>query len=385
MTEPSIEPDTDEKPTPTSGDRGQVIGKGLMWLAKWSLCLAAIAVGTWVIGWVVAKFWVAVLPVALAIVVTTVLWPPARWLIRRGLPSALAATITVVGLLAILIGVIALIVPSVADQSPALADQATEGVDRVRNWLQGPPLNIRDDQLDSAVDAIVSRLQSSGERIAAGVFTGVSAATTAIINLVLVLMLSFFFVKDGTKLMPWLHRVLGDRSGRHIEAVLDRIWVTLGGFIRTQAVVSLIDAVLIGAGLIILGIPLAMVLIVLTFLGGFIPIVGAFVAGALAVLVALVAKGVPTALIVLAIIIVVQQVEGNVLQPVLQSRSMKMHAVIVLLAITVGGSLFGIIGAFLAVPVTAVATVVLRYVLEQIDAATAPPPPESKDEISDAA
>ncbi|MFB7722891.1 AI-2E family transporter [Nocardia sp. NPDC056100] len=358
----------------TLPDRGAVIGKGLLWLAKWSLCLVAIAAGAWVLQIVLGKLWVAVLPVALALVISTVLWPPTRWLVQRGLPPALAASITTLGLLGILAGVIALIVPSVVDQSPALADRATEGLHKVRDWLHGPPLNIGDEQLNSAVDAIVSKVQSSAERIASGVFSGVSTATSAIVTLFLVLMLTFFFVKDGPRLLPWLHSILGSRSGRHVEEVLNRIWVTLGGFIRTQALVSLIDAVLIGGGLVIMHIPLAAVLTVLTFLGGFIPIVGAFVAGALAVLVALVTKGLTSALIVLAIIVVVQQLEGNVLQPILQSRSMQLHAVVVLLAITVGSSLYGIVGAFLSVPVAAIAAVIIRYIGEQIDARTTPEP-----------
>ncbi|WP_067701581.1 AI-2E family transporter [Nocardia jejuensis] len=376
MSEPSN--DSEQKPD-TSADRGVVIGRGILWLAKWSLALVAIAAGGWVLWFLLAKLWVAVLPLALALVVSTVLWPPTRWLVARGLKPALAASITTLGLLALLAGVIALIVPSVVDQAPDLADRSTEGVNRVRDWLQGPPLNVRQEQLDSAVNAIVDRLQSSAESIATGVFTGVSTATSAIVTLFLVLMLAFFFVKDGPKLLPWLHSNMGSRSGRHIEEVLNRIWATLGGFIRTQALVSLIDAVLIGGGLVIMGVPLAAVLTVLTFLGGFIPIVGAFVAGALAVLVALVTKGVTTALIVLAIIVVVQQLEGNVLQPVLQSRSMQLHAVIVLLAITVGGSLWGIVGAFLAVPIAAVGAVVLRYLSEQIDAASDEPAPEASD------
>ncbi|WP_067814821.1 AI-2E family transporter [Nocardia inohanensis] len=385
MSEPSKQTDTDRTGNPAPPDRGAVIGRGMLWLAKWSLCLVAIAAGAWVLDYLLAKFWVAVLPMALALVVATVLWPPTRWLTQHGLRPALAASITTLGLLGILAGVIALIVPSVVDQAPDLAAQSTKGVNQVRDWLQGPPLNIRQEQLDSAVDAIVTRLQSSAERIATGVFTGVSTATSAIVTLFLVLMLAFFFVKDGPKLLPWLHTHLGSPSGRHIEEVLNRIWVTLGGFIRTQALVSLIDAVLIGGGLVILGVPLASVLTVLTFLGGFVPIVGAFVAGALAVLVALVAKGLTTALIVLAIIVVVQQLEGNVLQPVLQSRSMQLHAVVVLLAITVGGSLYGIVGAFLAVPVVAVIAVVFRYVSEQIDLATAPAPAEPEPEPDPAA
>ncbi|MFC9897910.1 AI-2E family transporter [Nocardia sp. NPDC127579] len=364
-------------------DRGQVIGRGVVWLAKWALCVVAIAAGVWVLGYVLAKLWVVVLPVLLAIVVATVLWPPAGWLMKKGWPPAAAASVSLLGFVGVLAGVIALIVPTVVDQSPDLADKATDGIDRIRNWMQGPPLRIRDEQLDSAVEAVTSRLKSSAEQIATGVFSGVTTATSVLVTLFLVLVLAFFFVKDGPRFLPWLHQVTGSRCGTHLEQVLARVWITLGGFIRTQALVSLIDAVFIGAGLVILGVPLAAVLAVLTFLGGFIPIVGAFVAGALAVLVALVANGVTTALIVLAIILAVQQLEGNVLQPVLQSRSMKLHAVIVLLAVTAGGSLYGIVGAFLAVPVAAVAAVVIRYVGEQIDLATGvrtvPDEPEDDD------
>ncbi|MEU7632788.1 AI-2E family transporter [Nocardia sp. NPDC049220] len=371
MSEPTKGHEPDNR---TPRDRGDVIGAGVLCLAKWGLCVVAIAAGAWVLGFLVAKLWVVILPVVLAIVIATVLWPPTRWLTAHGLRPAAAASIAVLGFVGVLAGVIALIVPSVVDQAPELADKATEGVNRVRDWLQGPPLRIRDEQLDSAVDAIVSRLRSSSEQIATGVFSGVSTATSTLITLFLVLVLTFFFVKDGPRFLPWLHRVSGDRSGRHLEEVLNRVWVVLGGFIRTQALVSLIDAVLIGAGLVILGVPLALVLAVITFLGGFIPIVGAFVAGALAVLVALVGNSLVTALIVLGIIVAVQQLEGNVLQPVLQSRSMKLHAVIVLLAVTAGGSLYGIVGAFLAVPAAAIVAVFLRYIGEQIDEATAPSP-----------
>nr|WP_231390309.1 AI-2E family transporter [Nocardia sp. CNY236] len=343
-------------------------------MAKWALSIVAIAAGTWVIGFLVAKLWVVILPVALATVVATVLWPPVRWLIAHRLPPAAAALTAVVGFLGVLSGVIALIVPSVVDQAPELADKASTGINQVRDWLQGPPLRIREEQLDSAVDSIISRLQSSSEQIATGVFSGVSTATSMLVTASLVLVLTFFFLKDGARFLPWIHDVVGPRGGTHLEEVLRRVWVVLGGFIRTQALVSLIDAVLIGAGLVILGVPLALVLAVITFLGGFVPMVGAFVAGALAVLVALVGNGFVTALIVLGVIVAVQQLEGNVLQPVLQSRSMKLHAAIVLLAVIAGGSLYGIVGAFLAVPVVAMAAVVLRYIGEQVDAATTAPP-----------
>ncbi|WP_084472287.1 AI-2E family transporter [Nocardia alba] len=370
-----------DKPT---RERGDVIGSGVLWLAKWSLCIVAIAVGAWVLGTITARLWVVLLPVALAIVVTTILWPLTRGLTRRKVPPAVAASITLLGFVALMAGVVALIVPSVADQAPQLADKSTDGVNQVRHWIQGPPLRIRDEQLDSAVEAIIGRLQSSGAQIANGVFTGVSTATSVLITVFLVLVLVFYFLKDGPRFLPWMHQVFGSRSGRHVEAVLERVWATLGGFIRTQAIVSMVDAVLIGAALFILDVPLALVLSVITFIGGFIPMVGAFVAGALAVLVALVGNGLTTALIVLGVVIAVQQLEGNVLQPVLQSRSMELHAVIVLLAVTAGGSLYGITGAFLAVPVVAMIAVIIRYIGEQIDAATGTKPAVAEPDVDQA-
>lgn len=378
--EKKIRDDSAGASTATPRDRGDVIGSGVLWLAKWALCVVAIAAGAWVLGFLAAKLWVVLLPVLLATVIATVLWPPTGLMMRAGLPPAAAASLSLIGFIGLLAGGIALIVPSVVDQVPELSDKATTGINTVRDWLQGPPLNIRDEQLDSAVDAVVSRLQSSAEQIASGVFTGVSTATSVLVTIFLVLVLSFFFIKDGPRLVPWMHKFLGGRSGRHAEEVLVRMWDVLGGFIRTQALVSFIDAFFIGLGLVLLGVPLWGVLTALTFLGGFIPMVGAFVAGALAVLVALVGNGFTTALIVLAIIIAVQQLEGNVLQPVLQSRTMKLHAVIVLLAVTGGGTIYGITGAFLAVPVVAVVTVVIRYINEQIDIAVAGPDTHTDEE-----
>ena len=191
-----------------------------------------------------------------------------------------------------------------------------------------------------------------------------------VVTLVLVLVLTFFFIKDGPAFLPFVRRIVGRNAGRHLTEVLTRSWNTLGGFIRTQAIVSFVDAFFIGLALVLLGVPLAWALAVITFLAGFIPIVGAFTAGALAVLIALVANGLTTAIIVLVVIILVQQLEGNVLQPILQSRAMNLHPVVVLLGVAAGGTLFGIIGAFLAVPVLAVVAVVLRYIGEQIDLRT---------------
>ena len=181
-------------------------------------------------------------------------------------------------------------------------------------------------------------------------------------------MLTFFFVKDGHKFLPWLENLSGRRAGEHTVEVLGRMWSTLGGFIRTQSLVALIDAVIIGAGMVLVGVPLAVPLAVVTFFGAYIPIVGAFVSGALAVLVTLVTNDPKDALIVLLVVIAVQQLEGNVLSPWLQGKKMNLHAAIVLLSVTAGGTLFGVTGAFLAVPVAASTAELLRYINEQIDA-----------------
>jgi predicted PurR-regulated permease PerM len=352
-------------------DKGEAIGHGVSWLARWSLRVALAALGFWMVLWLVGQLWVVVMPVLLGLLIATVLWPPARWLMSKGLNSALAATIVLVVGLAVLVGVIAAISSSIASGVPEIAESAQAALTQLQSWAAGPPLNLRDTDLDRLIAQGVDQVRSSIGSIASGLLTGAGAVTSGVVTGLVALLLAFFFVKDGMRFTPWLRGMIGERAGGHVTTVLERIWVTLGSFIRSQAIVSLIDAVFIGLGLVILGVPLAVPLAALTFLGGFIPIIGAFVAGALAVLVALVSNGLTTAVIMLVIVIVVQQVEGNVLQPILQSRSLRLHAAVVLLVVTAGTSLYGIAGAFFSVPVAAAVAVVLRYLGEVIEARSA--------------
>ncbi|WOC13294.1 Putative transport protein [Gordonia sp. MP11Mi] len=361
------EPEAQVRTHPT---RGRVFLAGLRSTSIVCLQMILVLVFLYVLMIVLAKFWVILLPVVLAIIVCTVLWPPVRWLRARRVPPAAAVILVVLLALGVIGGIIGLIVPSIVDQAPDLANRAGDGIQKVQDWAQGPPLNIGDEQISSFVDEITHKLQTSATTIASGVFSGVGVATSVLVTLFATVVLVFFFLKDGPRFIPWLNRTMGVAPERsHLGEVLLQMWNTLGGFIRTQAIVSFVDAALIGAGLLILNVPLAGVLIVITFLGGFIPIVGAFVAGALAVLIALVSGSVTKALIVLGIILVVQQLEGNVLQPWLQAKSMNLHAVIVLLSVTLGGTLFGITGAFLAVPAVSCLAVAVRYILQQIGTA----------------
>ncbi|UPK73571.1 AI-2E family transporter [Nocardioidaceae bacterium SCSIO 66511] len=350
------------------GQRETVIGRGISWLARWSMRWILIAIAAYLLVWLIGRLWTIVLPVAIALIVTTVLAPPARLLRDKAkFPAALAAMTVILGGFAIVGGVLWAIAPSVADQVGDIAKDASQGLTKVEDWLIDGPLKVSDEQISTAISAAQDQLTQSASTIASGALTGVGAVTNFIVGAALVLVLTFFFVKDGSKFLPWLRRVAGDKAGGHIDIVLLRCWWTLGGFIRTQAIVSFVDAVFIGIGLVLVGVPLAVPLAIMTFFGGFIPIVGAFVFGALAVLIALVSNGIGGALIVLAIVLGVQQLEGNILSPWLQGRSMRLHAGVILLSVALGSTLFGIVGAFLAVPVVAVVAEMLRYLNETIE------------------
>ncbi len=360
----------------TARSQEHVIGSGVTWLARWTFRWLLIGVGAIALGWLVGQLWSIVLPVVLALVLTTVLVTPARFAERRlNLPAGLAAFIAVIFALTVVVGAVLAAAPVVADQSVDLGNSAADGLAQVRDWLAQSGL-LSQAQFDDAVASAQDRLRSSGSAIASGVLVGASAVGSALITGVLTLVLTFFFLKDGRRFLPWLRRVTGSSVGRHLTEVAERAWYTLGGFIRTQAFVGLIDAVLIGIGLVIVGVPLVIPLALLTFVAAFVPVVGAVVIGALAVLVALVSQGWVAALVVGLIVLGVQQLEGNVLLPWLQGRSLGLHAGVVLLAVVLGSSLFGVAGAFLGVPFVAIAAVVARYLLECAAQSAGDPAPE---------
>jgi predicted PurR-regulated permease PerM len=348
-------------------DRAVVIDHGFAILQRWALRAVLIAASLYVLGWVVGRTWMVWFPVALALVLATVLAPPVSWLRRHRVPDSLAAAGVMIGFIGVIATTVAILTPQVAGQAPDIADKAVNGLSEIRDWLRNGPLAISDGQITNAISAVQEQIRSSASAISAGVFSTIGVATSVVLNLVVTLILTFLFIKDGHKFLPWICTLAGRRAGRHTVEVLGRAWDTLGGFIRTQTIVSLIDAVIIGIGLMVVGVPLWVPLAVLTFFGGFIPIIGAFVSGALAVLVTLVTNSLQDALIVLVIVFLVQQLEGNILSPWLQGKTMNLHAAVVLLSVLAGGSLFGITGAFLAVPVVATVATVLRYVNEQID------------------
>ncbi|WP_051716186.1 AI-2E family transporter [Streptomyces bikiniensis] len=326
------------------------------------LVLLMAAVALWILG----RMWSVVWPLIVALFLTTMTWPLAHFLRRLGWAPALAAAVVTVLFLVAVAGIVALIAVPVASQSGELADGVVEGIQKLREWAAGPPLNIGDDQISKGFDAAVARVQDSVGSMVTTVVTGVSTVFNGLVTAVLALFLMFFFLKDGPRFLPWLTRQLPGRLATDVPVVVERGWDTLGAFVRSQAFVGLLDAVFIGLGLWFLDVPLVLPLAVLTFVSAFVPIVGALFAGLVAVLIALVSNGLTDALLVLAIIVVVQQLEGNVFQPMIQSRGLGLHAAVVLLAVTLGGSLAGIVGSLLAVPAAALVAVVWNYVREQL-------------------
>lgn len=330
--------------------------------AELLLVLVAAAVALWVLG----RMWSVVWPLIVGLFLTTLTWPLARFLRRHGWRPALAASVVTVFALLVGAGIVALIAVPVADQSGELADRVVEGIDKLRAWAAGPPLNIGDDQITGALDTATAKLQDSVGSVVTTAVTGVSTVVNGLVTAVLAIFLMFFFLKDGPRFLPWLTRQLPGRLATDIPEVAARSWDTLGAFVRSQAFVGLLDAVFIGIGLWILDVPLVLPLAVLTFVSAFVPIVGALFAGFVAVVIALVSNGPMDALIVLGIIVVVQQLEGNVFQPMIQGRGLGLHAAAILLAVTLGGSLAGVVGSLLAVPVAALLAVAWNYLREQL-------------------
>jgi predicted PurR-regulated permease PerM len=344
--------------------------------ASVSLQLLLVLLAGWVAWRMLGGAWSVIWPVVIALLLTTLTWPPVRFLRRHRWPPALAAGLVTLLFLVVAIGTMIGIVAPVAAKGPELASQVSAGIKELQSWAAGPPLNISNEDITGYLDTATEKLQASVGSIATATLSGVSSVFNGLVNAILALFLMFFFLKDGPRFLPWLARQLPGRLSTDLPTVATRCWDVLGSFVRSQALVGLLDAVLIGIGLVVLGVDLALPLAVLTFVTAFIPIVGALFAGFVAVVITFVTDGWTDALIVLAIIIVVQQLEGNVFQPMVQSRGLGLHAGVVLLAVTLGSSLYGIVGALLAVPVAAMVAVLWIYLREQLtDPAPSAPDP----------
>lgn len=292
------------------------------------------------------------IPIILALIFASTFWPVTRWLRAKRVPAALAAAMELIGILLILAGVGWLVTWAVTDEWDELSSKAQEGFSQLVEWSHTLPFSVDQQQLLEWRDQLIDWVTSAD--VGAGALAGVGAVASFVTGLVLMVVVLFFFLKDGPAIWRFLLRPFRGEALRRAERIGDKTVSTLGSYVRGTASVALVDAIGIGIGLVILQVPLALPLAVLVFLLSFIPLVGATVAGILGALVALVANGPVSAILVVGVVVLVNQLEGNFLQPVLMGRALKLHALVILLALTIGTVLAGILGAVLAVPIAAV-------------------------------
>ena len=346
------------------------LGELLIGAGRLGWHFVGVVLGLYLIGVIAGRLMLVVMPLLIALLLTTLLLPPAVVLERAGVRRGLAALIVVLGGMAILAGMFGVLIPSFISELGNLGDRAREGAEQVLDWLAtSTPLPVDGMGLGELLQRASRQVGGDSADPTEGMLAGAAVALEAVTGLVLAMVLCFFFIKDRDKITRWLFTRTPQPQRFDVAAVGGRAWTTLAGYLRGTAIIAVVDAVGIAVGLLLLGVPLVLPLSLLVFFGAFFPIVGAFVAGLAATLVALVTGGVVQALLALGVVVAVQQVEGNLLQPVVMSRAVPLHPIVILLSLTAGGALGGVAGAFVAVPVAAVVAASFNELRERHPAA----------------
>lgn len=295
---------------------------------------------------------IVVFGIVFAMFLAAVLWTPAHWLMERGWKPGLASLTTLLAAALVLIGLIVFIIPQVAASFDTLSQDVSETWKSLQEWLIDGPLGLTQAEIDEYTERVTEWLQSIGGENLLG---GATAVLEFVTGAFLVIVITFFLLKDGKTLLRKTIERTPEEAGKKF-AVSARVGrESLAQYMVGIALVGLFDAVLIGIALWIVGAPLVFPLALLVFFGAFIPLIGAFVSGLFAVAVTFVNVGPVQALIILGVVIVVQQFEGDVIMPLVFGSRLRLHPLVVLLAVTAGGLAFGLAGAFLAVPLIAVA------------------------------
>ena len=307
--------------------------------------------------WVAGKMLVVLVPLGVAGLLTRALWPVSQRLRDRGLRPALAAAVAVLGFVVLIVGALGLVGWAVAGELDEIQPTLSQGLDDVSDWLvEDSPFDVSRADVDrwraEAGDAVGAYLRSGGG--------GESAEERAVLvgevvlGVLLSIVVTFFFLKDGSRMIDRVVRWMPMPRRALTRRALGRAWTAAGGYLRGAALLGLVEAIVIGAVLLLVGADLVAPVMLLTFLAAFVPIVGAIAAALVAVLVALVTAGTGAAVIVALVALVVQQLDNDVLAPMIYGRAIRLHPLVVLLGIAAGGALFGLVGTVFAVPVLAV-------------------------------
>ncbi len=322
----------------------------------WSWRLLLLAAALYLIARVIGVLYIVVVPCTAALLLTALLQPLTARLRRAGLP-ALAATWGTLLIAALVLGGIVLLVTNrVSADYPTLVDETRHTTTQVESWLSGPPFHIKSSNVQNALNNIPGYLSKHKALVEGTVVTGGKIAAEFFGGLVLMLFVMFFLIKDGERIWAWLIGALRPETAERVNRAGHAAWLAVVYYMRGTVAVAAIHAVVIGVTLFIMGAPLVIPLAVLVFLAAFVPLVGLLVAGTLAILVTLAAKGWVAAVILLGVLIIEDQLEGHLLQPQVVGRVIRLHPLAIILSLAVGGVLAGIAGAVVAVPIVAVIT-----------------------------
>jgi putative heme transporter len=331
--------------------------------AAWSWRLLVIAAAAVVVGYLISFFAVMVIPVVVALLISALVVPIVDWLVRHGVRRSIAAILVVIFTIASVGALLSFAGQQVANGASDLADQTVAGLQEIKDWLRDGPLHASDSQINDYIKSIQDAIsEQSGD---SGILTRVTEVGTAVGHVLagffIVLFSTYFFLADGNRIWAWVVRLSPRAARERVDSSGRVAWISLTQFVRATVIVAGTDGILIGTGAAIIGVPFSLAIGVLVFLGAFVPIVGATVAGTVAILVALVDQGPISALIMLAIVIGVQQLEGHVLQPFLMGRWVSVHPLGVILAIAAGVLTAGVAGALVAVPLAAAVNAVVQH------------------------
>lgn len=352
------------------------VPRGLRVAAAWAWRVILLVIVGVAVLYLVGKLQVVVVPILIATLLSALLSPMVGQLRRARVPRSLASTLVLIGGMAAVGGTLYLVISQFISGAPELSTNAAGGIRTIQDWLKTGPLHLSDAQLQNLGKEGQDWFTTNKDTLTTGALSTATTLGHVLAGLFLVLFTTFFFLRDGRRIGRFMISLLPENARERMTSAADVSWTTLVSYVRATVLVAFIDALGIGLALLILHVPFPFPLAALVFIGAFIPIVGATVSGAVAVLVALVDRGAVVALILLAAVIAVQQLEGHVLQPLIMGRAVAIHPLAVILAIAAGIVLAGIIGALVAVPVVAVLNTGIRHLaaLRKAEATGAPPP-----------
>lgn len=343
------------------------VPKGLRISAAVSWRFLMVVAALYVVVWAITYISVVIIPLAIALLLAALMTPAIRRLVHLRVPRGLAAAVVLIAGLALLGGVLTFVVVQFTNGLPALQDRINASLNQIKDWLIHGPLHLQQSQIQDFLNQAVQFLQRNQAELTTQALNTAGVVGEVLTGFALTLFILIFFLVSGEKIWVFLVRGVPAPVRDRVDVAGRRGFSSLVNYVRATAAVAVVDAVGIGVGLWIVGVPLVVPLATLVFLGAFIPIVGAVITGAVAVLVALVANGFVAALIVLAIVIGVMQLESHILQPLLLGRAVKLHPLAVVLAITAGLVVAGIAGGLLAVPLLAVLNSGIRSLLHEQD------------------